>query len=473
MKNGFTLIELLVYMAIMGFIIVVAGRAFSDSTSMRVRTQSMTKATEETNRVAEIIKEDLSQMGAKAWAKLKTDNKYTLTDSLVRIVSEVYVNPLNDKSSFILERRTELGNSNRNDRIEFLKISYDNNGEYIGTRRISWELSTDKVLRRRCVTRTYSSGYSASNDPEANDCPELSLNEASPVIMADGVQTFALNPSKSRLSSNDISISFGNTFCLNNIFGSNNNCDNNLCSINSLYNNGMATLSGFTRNTNTDGEKHSIVFAQDGGNPDCKTFEFKKDETYAVKFKTPMPPNNNMMALFNPDIDHIAVGFRRINGNKITGMPDDFMFYPPQDNEANSINQYFEFSLVPDKISKTVPNSVSNVCIAFISAFYSGSDNVGPHKGELRISNFELLQKKDGVYDFERENLEYATTSDSDLKHKEDVKAFELILEINKKGEVGSTRKQVRDNNDNVVKDDNGKDIGGYIIPVPNNGIVP
>ena len=40
-KSGFTLMELLVYIAIVGIVVIVAGQAFSNSTKMRVRTQSM------------------------------------------------------------------------------------------------------------------------------------------------------------------------------------------------------------------------------------------------------------------------------------------------------------------------------------------------------------------------------------------------------------------------------------------------
>jgi len=68
--TGFTLIELVVYMAIMGFIIIVAGRVFSDSTKMRVRSQSMLASSEEAGRVSALIKEDVSQMGAKSWKEV-------------------------------------------------------------------------------------------------------------------------------------------------------------------------------------------------------------------------------------------------------------------------------------------------------------------------------------------------------------------------------------------------------------------
>ena len=51
-KAGFTLVELLVYIAIVGIVVIVAGQAFSNSTKMRVRTQSMLKASEVAENVA-------------------------------------------------------------------------------------------------------------------------------------------------------------------------------------------------------------------------------------------------------------------------------------------------------------------------------------------------------------------------------------------------------------------------------------
>ena len=65
-KAGFTLMELMVYMAILGIIVIVAGRAFSDSTKFRIRTQNILKATQEVENVATLFKSDVAQMGAKS-----------------------------------------------------------------------------------------------------------------------------------------------------------------------------------------------------------------------------------------------------------------------------------------------------------------------------------------------------------------------------------------------------------------------
>ena len=65
-KSGFTLMELLVYIAIVGIVVIVAGQAFSNSTKMRVRTQSMLKASEVAENVATLFRADVAQTGAKS-----------------------------------------------------------------------------------------------------------------------------------------------------------------------------------------------------------------------------------------------------------------------------------------------------------------------------------------------------------------------------------------------------------------------
>ena len=65
-EKGFTLIELMVYIALLGGIVLLAGQAFSDSTKMRVRTQSMLQANQTAGNVGTILKEDIAQLGAKS-----------------------------------------------------------------------------------------------------------------------------------------------------------------------------------------------------------------------------------------------------------------------------------------------------------------------------------------------------------------------------------------------------------------------
>ncbi len=483
MKGGFTLIELLVYIAIMSFIVVVAGRAFSDSTGMRMRTQSMTKATEEANRIAELIKEDMSQMGAKVLGT-KSNTPTDLSDHFFNIdlAENVYMNAslaVNDSSSFNLFHKV----ADKYDSIEFKKISYKENGEYIGIRLITWYARND-TLYRSCRTIEAPTNSNTTTDPELAACPAAA--EAAVIAMAENVQTFIFNPGKPL----DDTSPFGGAATQNKpaptfgLISQSTSGEFHAVRIAQPAQSNTAILGGddldgdgryyFVRNQSESGTKQHQVYVAEpntGGTISaCKQFTFKKGETYAVKFKTPINLiegniPDSMMALFQPSVDHMAVGFRNPNGGPVTGLPADFTFYPPQKtiNDDGStlvlnINQYFEFSVPNDGVS----NALSNACVVFTFAFYSGSDAYGPHKGRLRIKDFELQHKKDGAYEFVRDGV-YAT---SDNQEKRNVKAFELILAVNKRNEIGSTRR--------CWKDEGGTEVcGGYVIPVPNNGIVP
>jgi hypothetical protein len=152
------------------------------------------------------------------------------------------------------------------------------------------------------------------------------------------------------------------------------------------------------------------------------------------------------MALFKPGFDHIAVGLRNSVGwGKVTGTTD-FIFWPPQASDSDEQNHYMEFS-VPDDAPKT--------CVVFEFAFYS------PHAylGALKIKDFEVMQKNDKAYSFIHKDhsdykANYATTATTNVSEKKDVKAFELTLEINRKGEIGNVGVSTP-----------------YVIPTPNNGI--
>jgi len=130
-SDGFTLIELLVYMAIMGFIIVVAGRIFSDSTGMRVRSQNMIASAEEGGRVTALLKEDISQMGTKSFG-VSSASSYSID-----IAENVYINSLTDLSSY------ELPNYND---FTFLKAHYDEDGKCLAVMKIRWHVEDKKTF---------------------------------------------------------------------------------------------------------------------------------------------------------------------------------------------------------------------------------------------------------------------------------------------------------------------------------------
>jgi hypothetical protein len=260
-------------------------------------------------------------------------------------------------------------------------------------------------------------------------------------------------------------------FSLHNRVASDCNADF-VCSanINSMSN----TVEGFRRNVDANGnadkagkKRHEIAV----GNADdlsttgfgnCRQYTFKKDETYAISFKTPLVSSdeNSYISLFQPGEDHASIGFRDKDGKTINDLKKDFMFFLPQTSQTSQdyISHYFEFS---------VPEKVSGACAVFTLAFYSPMAWLGT----LKIQNFKIERKKE-AYHFLRDGDDnyddkYATTAktnNADVQKKKDVKAFELHLVIDKKGEIGST---------SPVKNSDGEFSNGFVIPTPNNGLRP
>lgn len=414
-KKAFTLIELLVYMAIMGFIIVVAGRAFSDSTGMRVRSQNMLSSIEEAGRISAILKEDISQMGAKSVVKnvgSQTDKVFNFTVAN----NEVHWGST-DSSSYELEP----GLHDSLDVLTFKKLHYDADGECAGVSEIKWHVRADSTLIRECKSLQFP-GYP---DVDDSDCPKE-------IEMARNIAKFKFLPSKPGTKNTDPDTLF--------------NSGANL----TLIDNAGATVSGlnlgpFTKNTDLNGTIHSNYYLPDGTN--CKKFYFKADEEYAVNFNLNYlaPTLNdpckdgttscatsqryNPMVMFQAGYDHLSLGLRNPSGNHepTTEVPD-FLFFPPQDATANQIIRHFKFSVRED----------TTACIGITAAFYSDAA-----KGHLDINNLTVTRLKDNVYHF----VQGYTTSNA--KEKAQVKAFELSLNVKKKDEINR-----------VIT----------VIPVPNNG---
>jgi prepilin-type N-terminal cleavage/methylation domain-containing protein len=461
MKHGFTLIELLVYMVIMGFIIVVAGRVFSDSTSMRVRSQSMLKSSEHVGKVSDLIREDISQMGVKTWW-----DKNSTTGGPIIVNEDVYWDKgAKDSSSYTL-----VHGPNGFDSLVFKKAEFDDNGDF-GIREISWAANaTEKKLRRRCRT--------VSGTP--NDvCPSKpKMEETVAVLIAENLEKFTLRPSKPGMEINSFDTLFpttantaanlgytfkprssGNAILLSesNITGS---CD--------INNTGSIVVSSFSaqnkeddNNTKKNYNQLYLVPSQGASSwSDCSKMDLKKGETYSVQFEMLYSGNDSdtMSTQFLPGHDHIAVGFRRSSGNdpeKIPEVSNDVLFYPPQ-FDGGKLKRHAEFS---------VEKEVKDACVAVMVAFYSINK---ASNGKLRFKNFTVLRKTDRSFhfpkgtisgkDYENYGSEGTTTQDDAYRlAKRNVKAFELIMEIAYKGEKAGT---------------NANDETGMVITTPNNGTV-
>ena len=452
-KSAFTLIELLVYMAIMGFIIVVAGKVFSDSTGMRVRTQSMTKATEVVNATVALLREDLGRMGAKEW-KVADQSEFRVDENVYRNLSAIG----GDTSSFVL---TRSASGEKLDAISFNTMDFSSNGELLAVREISYSVNANKELERRCRT--------LGNGTESGECPSGSQSSQWPdepkTIMAANVEKFSLNPSIPgiRPANGSLSSSIDAANALPTLFPlpANNSASfafvpsDNILSGN---NTNWITLSGFKGNEqnplNPTPPNFDMVFLAEPNSGSCKDFSFVSGETYAIQFDLHYPASDDdfcRMCIFQPGEDHIAIGLRKHSDLDETfeGVPDFTVFPPQTPTDIGNVPtlRYQEFSIPVNKDSDGNPViSTLNACISVTFAFYSP----WVKNGRLTFSNFKVFRKTNEIYHFAADPDNYLYNPETHGTNKADVKAFELELSINIRGETTSSKS---------------------IVPVPNNGV--
>ena len=454
-KQGFTLIELLVYMAIMGFIIVVAGRAFSDSTSMRVRSQNMLTSAEEAGRVSALLKEDISQMGTKSWIVPIAGVPVFKSAESVQMSG-------GDRSSFDLIRE------NAHDRLIFRKAHYDVNGVCGAVLEIEWYVDENGNLIRKCEEKDEPECTGIYDEPK--DCPES-------VEMASNVTEFTFTPSKPGHSENsDIlshpyffpgkdSIQLFPTPTQPNITPN----KTNFRFIKRI--NGTPTVSNGTSlpplnfttppddkfRKNTEGTAaipDNYLLGTGNVITNCTPIDFEAGEEYAIEFDLlsdiPRPSDVcitgattcsseeqiNKMAMFQTGRDHLSVGLRKSSdGSTFSDIPD-FLFYPPQQNTADGIRRHFTLS-----VPGTIPQTIS-ACVGVTVAIYS--DEV--IDGHLDFEDFKVYRKIDRVYHFEDGYI-----PDNNFKYT--VKAFKLEFGVGK----GGKEKEITHT--------------AIVIPVPSNGI--
>jgi len=418
MKQAFTLIELLVYMAIMSFVIVVAGRVFSDSSAMRIRSQNMIKSSEEVGKLANLISEDVSQMGAKAYGTSASDYK-------VEVKSSVYMDPTTatpDSSSYFLKKNS-YGLSSSSDSLAFRKIAMGQNGAYSGVRQISWYVKRDTdSLFRKCRT---------VDGTQTTECPSAAIGDS---IFMGKVSKLQFFPSKPGLvGSSSAADTLFPTSVLSefSLQGKLNGTGNEL-----TFGNG--DVNGIPKNQNsTDKEYLVLCLASKTGS--CINFTFEEGETYVIEFKMPYDETDlNNTAQFLPGEDHLAVGLRNSsNYSEIDGAPPDVLIFPSQASERTDGLKHIEIST-----GKEISASVAITLALYSEKAYSGT---------FRFKDFKVFRKNDEAFYFPRED--YGTTN---LTEKKKAKAFELVLEVDNRGEKAGTKS---------------KDGSGIVILTPNNGI--
>lgn len=422
MKKGFTLIELLVYISLLGIIILIAGRVFTDSTSFRVRTQSMLKATEEATQVSVLIQEDIASMGAKSWKTGAAAVDSFQIETLVYMDPDNATKTLRDSSSYKLKR-----SSTGKDSIVFRKADYKSNGTFLAVREISWYLAAGGNLWRSCrTTKGTASASCASTNPPV------------PVLMAENVEIFSLTPG----TPGDTAVRLfpsaaGAGFRLVPRVG-----DANFTGIGISPTNGDNTvaLSLFANNYNDATKEpnlsgkvaNEVYVAAKSGNAGtwstlCHEFTFSPHVPYLISMN--LPYLQNKIQMFRAGMDHMAIGLRKKNGSAVAGV-SDFSFYPSQSDSAKTIRT------VELMLSET-----TKACLAFTFAFYSPI----AHQGSLVITDLTVVKQSNRTYEFKDSYSENVTN----VARKKDVKAFRLELKVQKRGESGEVQ---------------------IIIPVRNNG---
>ena len=330
-KSGFTLMELVVYMAMIGIVVLVAGQAFSDSTKFRVRTQNMLRASEEAENAANLFKDDVAQMGAKASQEYKASST---TDSIyVANLSNIYMDPtatIPDSSSY----RIGSASTNENtDTLTLRRVRFDNEGHYVSIEEIAWFV-VDSTLYRTCKVVEKKTGVSFEDD---DPCSKTS--NPTPVQIASNVAQFYVEQAKPGVSgtattqilpSSDTSvhsfrlISRGGTEYWKTVTVSDPSAS--------------VSISGFTANYDfddnlvvEDGKLASQVFV---GAPNstmgdwqslCQQVTLEPNVDYEISFD--MPYSEDATRMFVPGRDHMAVGFRNVSTGDRPVVLKDFLFY--------------------------------------------------------------------------------------------------------------------------------------------------
>ena len=463
-KSGFTLMELLVYMSLLSAIVLIAGRAFSDSTKFRVRTQNMLRATQEAENVAVLLKSDISQMGSKSSVNAGTPAGGTsVGDNFSLIYDSVYMAPTaatKDSSSFLLLSTT----SSEFDSLFFRYIRFDNQGHYVAVEEAHWYAEAN-VLKRACRTIT--------GEADTVVCKKESRNDAKDhaVIVASGVRQFKVIPARPgalvgeeqlfppsdgdefRLVPRKNDEGYANLYVANefgtvNGGGTSQKLGGSSGPFFSNYDNENQQVLATGRKVNeliaididnSDSPWRSLCAVR-GGNYNGHLRLLPNTE-YELSFSMPLPASNaDRSLLFVPGKDHMSVGFR----NYETGEPpkknskqliDDFMFFPPLDANRGDGKRIMRF---------TVPDTIDKVCISFTFACFSPLVS----QGSLTIEDLKLRKVASSNYEFQ----EGYTPNDVDKKN---IKAKKVFLQVARGGKNGHKGEA-----DSLI----------VVIPTPSNG---
>lgn len=396
-RAGFTLMELMVYMLIAGIVAILAGQAFSDSTKMRVRTESMVEANQVAGDVTALLRQDMSLIGAKSSMESNSGSEGNSFEETKKKL--VYMNPdasaSPDSSSYTITKGTKNADATRTDRIRMLRLRYNSDGHYEAVEQIEWFVENG-TLKRSCVT----------TDGSADDaCPKTN---ASIVNIVEGVTQFEIDEAKpstyGQVTSKRIlpANSGVKTFRLVPRFG-----DEHFSLVDAGPAGGGETINvtGFVSNYNfenneiiTDTSKvrvHQVFMAEANESEGtwqglCSAVSLDSAQEYEISFS--MPVNNDNSRMFCPGRDHMAVGFRYVADGKRPEDLQDFLFYPPTVGGEDTGERRMRF---------TPKDTVKNVCMAFTFVSYSPL----AASGTISLHEVQLSKVSYSVNDFSAQNI--------------------------------------------------------------------
>ena len=431
-KAGFTLVELLVYIAIVGIVVIVAGQAFSNSTKMRVRTQSMLKASEVAENVAMLFGADVAQTGAKSSMEsgsVEGGNNFSAVNTNVYINPDDAANP--DLSSFSVTSASGFSD------LIVRRMRYDANGHYVAVEEVNWFVENN-VLKRSCRT--------IAGTADAEDCKGGTAANAkkNAVEIATGITKFEVKPAQPGVTSDKVAQIFppcdaaGNCAEEFRLISRAGETDFMPTVITSSADHKIIDLSGFetnynklTNSVNTGGKVVNQVLAMENANKAgaswkslCRRITLEPMTEYEISFSLTDGGVADKMRMFVPGRDQMSVGFRNVlTGLKPEGL-DDFLFFPPVDEKASG-TRAMRFS-VGEKIDK--------VCLAFTFVSYSPI----AANGKVTISELRLKKVESSNYKFDYPD------GALDVKDKANVKALRLVFGVQRNGEEGSDTLIVR-----------------------------
>lgn len=424
-RKGFTLMELMVYVAILGVVVLIAGRAFSNSTKFRVRTHNMINATDISDRVASMFADDVAQMGVKTY---KSAGDLDAPDKF-NFAPDVFMAPeagVRDSSSFSLTKSSD------GDSITLRRIRYDLNEQYDAVEEIAWYKRGSSVYRR-CKTLT---------DVGSSECPKGNGDE---VLIADNVDSFQVVAAKPGVTSlGGVSAAERSVVLPVAPSGSSERSfrlvprfdiipegqeDYKILTFAPREGADFQELSDFVPNYDSSfhrpdsagkivhqvyvsGPGETSALTTDSWKSLCSRVTLDSSAEYEISFEVPYSEDNSR--LFCPGRDHASVGFRTVDGEKIANL-DDFLFFPPVIDQEPA-ERKFRFS---------VNHKVENVCMAFTFSSYSPSPD-----GRITINKLVLKKVETSHYNFE--DVAYSP----DVSDKQNVKAFKLHLVVNQGEEV-------------------------------------